>query len=111
MKIKQELLEKTFDHFNDLIFGGEIMPRPEMKVYSSKVNAGYFIGEPDDDGNPTMVIKVSKHYNKTYQDFCETLVHEMVHCFQYIKQMPVDHGKGFKLMAKVIAKETGLNIE
>jgi hypothetical protein len=110
MRLTQELLEKTFNHFNDLIFANEIKPRPTIKVYSSKVNAGYFIGEPDEDNNPTMVIKISDRYNKTYEQFCETMLHEMVHCFQYIKHMPVDHDKAFNLMAKVIKKELGIDI-
>ena len=109
MKLSEDLLYKTYSYFNSLVFGNEL-PYVNIKVYSSKVNQGYFEGYPDDKGNPVLNIKISNRYNKTYNDFCETLLHEMVHCFQYIKHMDVDHGKVFNKIAKIIKKEIGLNI-
>lgn len=110
MKITKELMRETFAHFNKLIWDNSIWLEPTFKVYNSKINCGYFIGEPDEEGKPTAVIKLSKYYNKTYQDFCETLVHEMVHLYQYINKMPVEHDKAFNMMAKIIKRGTGLEI-
>ena len=101
---------ETFKYFNHLIFKDAIRPLPKFVVYDSKVNAGYFIGESGEGNKPRMKIKISKRFNRTYQDFCETLVHEMVHCFQFLNRMPVDHDKAFNEMAKVIRRGTGLEI-
>jgi SprT-like family len=110
MKLNAELLEKTFDHLNDLVFGNEIKPRPEIKIYGSKVNQGFFDGSTDDNGNPEMIIRISRYYNKDYNTFCSTLLHEMVHCYQFVKRIPVDHDKSFILMAKAIKKTIGIDI-
>lgn len=109
MKISKELLEKTYIHFNEYIFGGEL-PTVVLKTYSSKVNCGFINCETDEYGNPDILIRISTRQNKTYQDFCETLLHEMVHAFQFIKRIPVDHDKAFAKMAKEIKRNTGLNI-
>lgn len=106
----KELYYKTFNHFNDLIFDGAII-KPKIKSFNSIKYAGYFIGEPDEEGNPAMVIKISTKYNKNYKTFCETLIHEMIHCFQYLNRMPVNHGKSFKIMAKHIKDTLGLNVK
>lgn len=123
MKLSAELLEKTYIHFNDLIFEGELTAwnmrgttnmfgglKVTVKPYSSKVNCGFINCEYDDHGNPDILIRISTRHNKTYQDFCETLVHEMVHAFQFIKRLPVDHGNAFNKFARIIKKNTGLNI-
>ena len=107
----KELYYKTFNHFNDLIFGGQIKPTPKIKSSNNKIEAGYFIGFIDEEDNPHMTIKISKYYNKSYQMFCETMLHEMVHCYQFINNMPVNHGKTFRVMEKIINKELGMRIE
>lgn len=109
MKLTDELMYKTFDYLNDIIFGKEL-PYTTIKLYNSKVNMGFFEGVPDEDGNPELRIKISKHYNKDFNTFVATLAHEMVHCYQYIKHMPVDHGKAFKEIAAAIKKTIGIDI-
>lgn len=110
MKLTNELMYKTFEYLNDIIFGNEINVMPGIKVYTSKINMGYFEGTADEDNKPVLTIKISKHYNKDYNTFVATLAHEMVHCFQYLKHMPVDHGKAFKEMAAAIKKTIGIDI-
>ncbi len=110
MRITNELMRETFAHFNKVVFGNEI-PMPKFKLYNSKVNCGFFEGCNGEDNKPEMLIKISKYYNKNYQQFCETMLHEMVHCFQFINRVPVDHGKSFSMMARVIKKEMGIDIE
>ena len=106
----KELYYTTFKHFNNLMFDNAI-PMPKIKAFNSKKYAGYFIGSVNEDGEPTMTIKISTKYNKDYQSFCETLLHEMVHCYQYLNHFKVGHGKSFKLMAKKINKQLGMQIE
>lgn len=110
MKLTKELLYKTYNHFNDYIFGGELPADITIKPYSSKINCGFFEGYYTDEGEKEYLIKISNRYNKTYGEFCETMVHEMIHVFQFMKDIDVDHGKTFKAMAKTIKKEIGLNI-
>lgn len=109
MKYSKRFIDATFHHFNHTLFNGEL-PLPEFKYLKNKLYQGYFIGCHNIDG-PSYTIKINfKHYNKTYEEFCETLIHEMVHLFQLINGFKVNHGKGFKLIAKKIKRITGIDI-
>lgn len=110
MRLTKELLTNTYNHFNDYIFGGELPDDTEIRAYSSKINCGFFEGSYNDDGEKEYLIKISDRYNKTYGEFCETMVHEMIHVFQFLRDIPVDHGKTFKAMARTIKREIGLDI-
>lgn len=111
MKITNELLRQLYNHFNDYVFGGELPGNIEIYVYSSKINKGFIECYPDDYGLPICCIRISDKYNKNYLQLCETVLHEMVHYYQYIKMLPVEHNKTFNKMAKVIKKELGINIK
>lgn len=104
------MLVAQFLMFNRLAFDNRIYVMPQIIVYQSKVNMGFFEGEADDFGRPMLTIKISERQNKNWQDVCETLLHEMVHCFQYLNKLPVDHGKYFKQIKKEIKQKYGLTI-
>lgn len=109
-KLTIGLIEAIFDHLNPLLFANRINIRPTFHISGSKINEGFFEGCPDDNGNPEMRVSISKYFNETYQQLCETIAHEMIHCFQYLNHMPVDHGQGFEAIVKLIEKQCGLKV-
>lgn len=111
MNFHDETLYMTFNHFNRLLFNNSIKPTPTIKINRSKKNAGLFEGFADEDNNPVMTIKISSRHNTNYYEFCETLIHEMVHCYQFLNGLDVNHGKVFKQIRKVIKAEYNIDIK
>lgn len=79
-----ELYNKAFEHFNKELFGGElptviitIQTRGRKKCY------GWFWKDRwNEAGKPAHEINMSaENINRTKEDQCETLIHEMVHLY------------------------------
>ena len=103
---------KLFQLYDRLLFKNEISKADinlELSMFNKKKYMGLFIGFMV-EGKKHGHIKISRQYAKKLKMVESTLVHEMVHCLQYIKGYKVNHGKFFKAEAKRIKKLSGINI-
>lgn len=55
-------------------------------------------------------ITLSQHVLKD-DSWRKTLMHELIHAYQHIQGYPLDHGTMFKVKAREIYKETGMQIQ
>ena len=84
--------------FNDAVFGGELRP--------IKIECGYI--EPNvwgmcyDDGCICILDTLSE------ADGMSTLLHEMIHQWQYENGLPMNHGNTFSKWRKTCRLRTGL---
>lgn len=110
MTITQDFLETKFAYYNAELFGG-IIPTPRFKITRTKnafgtctthVGWGY-----------TITISISTYYDRSEMDFCNTLVHEMIHAYLYAtRKRDKSHGYYFLTEMERInsLKKYGLNI-
>jgi hypothetical protein len=110
MKHSKRLHQNHFAFYNAMFFDNKL-PMPEFSSFKSKAFRGWFQGIKWDDADSDILIKIeNKHYNQDYTEYCETLLHEMVHLMQFHYGLKVNHGKSFKVAAKKIEKTLGLRI-
>lgn len=103
-----EYLQKKFHEFNALYFDGELIT-PKFELFKSKRTWGQFcwsFGE--------YKIRISIYYDRTEENICNTLIHEMIH--EYIRQNNIKdtrphHGRVFFSIADRINKEGGWHIK
>ena len=100
-------LNEWYVKFNYLYFGGELKQCP---IYISKTKRalGQFCRKNDWYGI-TMFIKISNYLDRPTKDVQNTLIHEMIHQWQWVKYGVCDHGTTFKNKAREINKD-GWNI-
>jgi hypothetical protein len=94
--------------FNNIISNSDI--NLSLSFFKSKSLMGVYIGYFDENKKMGH-IKLSKFYCKKIKTLESTLIHEMVHCIQAIKGLPVNHGKYFKSECKRIKKQFNINIK
>jgi hypothetical protein len=100
---------KYFMRYDKVIFNHTIKKADinlMMKLSNSRKLMGVFTGYYMEDGKYGN-ITLSRKYRKQIKS---TIIHEMVHCIQFIKGKPVNHGKFFKKEAKRIRKHFGIDI-
>ena len=103
----RDVVLASMRRINSLIFADQIdLDCVEVVIEDLDTEWGYCIKGEDD---PFPVLGVADEF-PTATDLSETLVHEMVHLYQYqILKMEPDHGKTFKKF-KNKAKDAGYNI-
>jgi predicted SprT family Zn-dependent metalloprotease len=79
-------LEQAFDHFNARLFGGQL-PRCLLTLQREKQTCGYFSAQRfgDQSGNRVDEIALNPAYFavEPLQEIMQTIVHEMVHLWQW----------------------------
>lgn len=94
-------LQNLFNKFNSCYFNNEL-PVITIKLCSAKSYAGIFI-LPRGTKKPAH-IKISTFYDYPNIEIENTLIHEMVHLWQYINNYKDSHGESFKKKAIEINK-------
>lgn len=79
MQITKENLVEWFTKYNRMYFSGELKT-PYFRITNSKRMNGYFSNITKHGPS----IGISNYYNRTEKQFCNILIHEMIH--QYIRQ-------------------------
>lgn len=111
MKLKQ--ICRLFQLYDRVLFDNEISKAEinlELSMFNKNKYMGLFIGF-DVQGYKHGHIKLSRVYAKKIKMVESTLIHEMVHCLQYIRGYKVNHGKFFKAECKRIKKQIGIKID
>ena len=100
-------MSKWFDEFNALVFNGKL-PKVKITFTNTRNQLGQFYWGP----TRGIGIKVSLFYDRTEENFRNTLLHEMCHLYCY-KQGWVHEGHGdkWKAIADKAYRITGLYIQ
>jgi hypothetical protein len=99
-------LEKSFNKINGVVFDGllDLRDLDEIDIDFLDTEWGYCIEE---DGE--IVLGVTDEF-PSKKEFEDTLCHEMIHLYQIISDLKVDHGKVFKSFEKH-ANNLGFNVD
>ena len=113
MQITTSYLEQKFNEFNKTYFKGELKT-PAFEIIKSKRTNGQYHWESDWYGNiKVSIIRISNYYDCSEFDYCNTLIHEMIHLYirqNKIKDTRPHHGKVFYSIADRINREGGWDI-
>lgn len=98
MKFTEELIKSKYDIFNAKFFNNELSSNIQFKAFKSKrvlAKAG--------NTRP-----LTFHYNlnvvfESEKDMNETILHEMIHFYQFQNNMYDFHGRSFKLKSMIIS--------
>jgi hypothetical protein len=102
---KKMNFNKLFNFYNQTLFNG-VLIEPRIKLFKSKHYLGLFEGYEDENGFMFMDIYLEKRAEKH-----STLLHEMVHLYQYQFMHKVNHKGLFKAWRRRIKKLTGIDIK
>lgn len=97
-------LKKLFDFYNKTLFNG-VLIKPRIKLFNSKKYLGLFDGYAEGE-YLFCTIKLERLCEKH-----STLLHEMVHLYQFQFNHKVNHGKSFKAWRRRIKAKTGIDIK
>ena len=100
MTITTTLLTQWYNQFNHTFFNDEL-PHTNINICVSKTKRALGSCQMQLFGGKK-TIKVSQYYKRTEIEYQATLIHEMIHLYEYIKFRTMSHGKFFKNMAKQI---------
>jgi len=111
MQITLKEVKEEFNKWNEKAFGGEL-PLPSFELMRTKSLLGQFKWQRIGKGRIGYTIRISTYYDRPYDYYVDTIVHEMLH--YYIKYKGIEdtssHGKEWKHMAKQISDKFGLTI-
>ena len=96
--------KKLFDFYNKTLFNGALI-KPRIKLFNSKKYLGFFEGYAEGE-YLFCTIKLERLCEKH-----STLLHEMVHLYQFQFNHNVNHKGLFKAWRRRIKKLTGIDIK
>lgn len=101
MEITLDYLHEKFDEFNNLYFENKL-PRILIQINNNKSRFGYF---RFNRYSGSKVISISRYDGLRKEHAIQrTLIHEMIHYWQYLTYKDTDHKYTFKAMSKKIYK-------
>jgi len=100
-KLKKKLLNKIFAHYN-AYFELKIVPEFKIRKLNSGIR-GLIICYDEAENEPArVIIKISNRIgeNVTVSEIISSVVHEMIHQYQYEHNLPVEHDALFESMVE-----------
>lgn len=94
MTITKTYLENKFNKYNNEYFGGKLI-MPTFRIINTYRRLGQYRGR-------TNTISISTYFDRDEKGFDQTLIHEMIHEWQWQTYRHVDHGNTFKAKAREI---------
>lgn len=93
-------IEKLFNKYNKKHFDS-VLVIPQFREINDPDLRGYFMGVAwEDKPDNTIAINYKHRDHKNKKRLKETLLHEMVHQYQFHFGMKINHGKYFKKWVK-----------
>ena len=103
-------IKEQFNIWNEKAFNGEL-PTPQFELMQTKHMLGQFCPRKV-MGQYTYKIRISVFYDRPFEYYVDTIVHEMLH--YYIKYKGIkdtsSHGRVWKSMAADLSRKFGLTI-
>lgn len=113
MELTIDYLSEMFDSFNKEYFNNGLQ-KPNFEITHVKSYLGQYDCQKFWDGSLLWhVIRISDRYDRSEEDVCNTLIHEMIHLYiaqNNIRDTRPHHGKVFYGIADRINKEGGWHI-
>ena len=106
MELTIKFIETKFNEFNKEYFKGELIT-PIFKIIGAKSYLGQLSWKNKNKKRYDYVISVSNYFDRSEKDFCNTIIHEMIHLYirqNNIKDTNKHHGKVFYSIADRINK-------
>ena len=99
---KDPLLTRWFSEFNDNHFAGELELPSKLTVSARLRKAGGYFRYYRKNGSDAYAITISKkHWDVFGEEHARSaLLHEMVHCWEFLKFGQTTHGKRFQAKAR-----------
>ena len=106
-----EHITQLFKEWNAKAFNNEL-PLPHFSIINTKTTLGRFCTR-NVLGETIYRIEITNYFDRTLQDYIDTIVHEMIHYYIRYKDIKdtSSHGKEFKRMAKELNGKFGLHIK
>ena len=110
MVITLEEIRKQFDIWNAKAFNGEL-PTPQFELMQTKTLLGQFCPKKV-FGVETYKIRISVFYDRPFESYVDTIVHEMLHFYIRYKGIKdtSSHGRIWKREAAKLSSKFGLTI-
>lgn len=106
-EVTVEYLEKAFDHYNHLCFGG-LLPRPRLKLSRAKSRLGWMRYKVDAGGESPVpydfTIGITTAYRLNTEQIDDVLIHEMIHyhiAYHHLRDN-APHGRRFRQIMETI---------
>lgn len=106
-EVTVEYLEKAFDHYNHLCFGG-LLPRPRLRLSQAKSRLGWMRYKVDANGESLIpydfTIGITTAYRLNTEQIDDVLIHEMIHYHIVYHQLRdnAPHGRRFRQIMETI---------
>lgn len=106
-EVTVEYLEKAFDHYNHLCFGG-LLPRPRLRLSRAKSRLGWMRYKVDANGESPIpydfTIGITTAYRLNTEQIDDVLIHEMIHYHIAYHQLRdnAPHGRRFRQIMETI---------
>jgi predicted SprT family Zn-dependent metalloprotease len=90
-------LQQAFDHFNAELFADAVLPNVFITYQRRAHSSGYFAADRFSDrsgktAEHELALNPDGFIDKTDEQICQTLVHEMVHVWQHVHGTPSKRG-------------------
>ena len=110
MTITIKEIRDIFAEWNKKAFKGEL-PEPSFELMRTRSLLGQFCPRKI-FGVETYKIRISVYYDRPYESYVDTIVHEMLHFYIRYKGIKdtSSHGREWKRMAKQLSNKFGLTI-
>ncbi|MDE6300171.1 MAG: SprT-like domain-containing protein [Muribaculaceae bacterium] len=115
MEITQIYLNNLYEEINQEAFQGRL-PDVLIQIGKATRQLGCFIYPVNINGSPMnnihlCRIRISRAFNRTHEDYRDTLAHEMIHMYLWLAGVKeTHHGPTFVRMMKDINSRCGYNI-
>lgn len=107
MDITLDYIKRNFDTFNTKYFCGKLIT-PTFRITNVKSYLGQLSWKTVNGKRTNYVISISVMYDRSDKDFCNTILHEMIHLFirqNNIKDTRPHHGRVFYQIADRINQD------
>ena len=110
MTITLKEVKEQFKIWNEKAFNNEL-PTPTFELMQTKTLLGQFCPRKV-LGHQTYKIRISTYYDRPFEYYVDTIVHEMLHFYINYKGIKdtSSHGRVWKRMAKDLSNKFGLTI-
>lgn len=98
-KLSIEWIENYYAMFNAQYFENKLPKCIDFQIVNKKVN---YLGKATNKFPDPFLITLNGYYKLLELEWCNTLLHEMIHIWQFVTLENSGHGKSFKDKAKEI---------
>lgn len=106
-KITKDYVIQRFKEFNERYFDNvlPITTIQEFKVFPYKNTLGSVVSLLYDSYSEIKSFRVSNYFNRSEKVYCDTILHEMIHVYQYTVLYPYQYNSNYDVHGKTFVKK------